>query len=32
MLTPSRILEQQAKGLAAAFLAEEAYHPFQFRW
>ena len=32
ILAPSRILEQQAKGLASAFLAEDAYRPFQFRW
>ncbi len=32
MVPPSRILEQQAKGLARAFLAEESYRPFQFRW
>ena len=32
MVPPSRILEQQAKGLAGAFLAEETYRPFQFRW
>jgi hypothetical protein len=27
-----RQLEQQAKGLARAFLAEDTYRPFQFRW
>jgi CRISPR-associated protein Cas1 len=32
MVAPARILEQQAKGLGRAFLAEETYHPFQFRW
>ena len=32
MHPPCRILEQQAKGLARAFLAEETYRPFQFRW
>ena len=32
MIAPSRILEQQARGLARAFLAEETYRPFQFRW
>ncbi len=32
MVPPTRILEQQAKGLASAFLAEETYRPFQFRW
>jgi len=30
MVTPSRILEQQANGLAGAFLAKETYHPFSF--
>lgn len=32
MFPPSRVLEQQAKGLAKTFLAEETYRPFQFRW
>ena len=32
MLSPVRILEYQAKGLASAFLAEDTYRPFQFRW
>lgn len=31
-LSPARILEHQAKGLASAFLSEDAYRPFQFRW
>lgn len=32
MHSPCRILEQQAKALVGAFLAEETYRPFQFRW
>ena len=32
MHSPCRILEQQAKGLARPFLAEETYRAFQFRW
>lgn len=32
MVAPSRILEQQAKALGSAFLAEDTYRPFQFRW
>lgn len=32
MLSPARILEEQAKGLAGAFLAENSYRPFKFRW
>jgi CRISPR-associated protein Cas1 len=32
MHAPLQILEQQARDLARAFLAEGAYRPFQFRW
>lgn len=32
MVPPLRILEQQSRSLAKAFLAEGTYRPFQFRW
>jgi CRISPR-associated protein Cas1 len=32
MVAPSHILEQQAKTLARAFVAEDTYRAFQFRW